>query len=50
MWAGIKGSLEFNTVQTVVIDEWRLGLSVKVLQLCILVYILVDFFFFMLTS
>lgn len=45
MWAGIKGSLEFNTVQTVVIDEWRLGLSVKVLQLCILVYILVDFFF-----
>jgi len=45
MWESVKDNLQFSSVQTVVIDEWRLGLSVKILQVSILAYIMFDFFY-----
>lgn len=45
MWEGVKDNLQFSSVQTIVIDEWRLGLAVKIIQLTILAYIMYDFFY-----
>jgi len=45
MWDAVTSNLKFSAVQTVVIDEWRLGFAVKFLQLWILTYIFYDFFY-----
>lgn len=46
MWKSAKGLLQFQSVQVVVINEWRLGLSAKLLQVVMLGYILFDFLYY----